>query len=156
MSAIDVRDLLKLAERSGSLTPVPAPLALDHAGTGEVAAADGMPVPPPRSAWLSPVVLTGCVRLFEFCGLILLGLTLHQVLLRGIVPLAPRYVTAVLAVTVAALGLFQASGSYRMGALRDLPRTAAKLATGWSVAFLMVAAAWCSPRSPIITPGSGC
>ncbi|WP_411902734.1 undecaprenyl-phosphate glucose phosphotransferase [Methylorubrum thiocyanatum] len=141
MSAIDVRDLLKLAERSGSLTPVPAPLSFDHAGTGEAAAADGMPVPPPRSAWLSPVVLTGCVRLFEFCGLILLGLALHQILLRGIVPLAPRYVTAVLAVTVAALGLFQASGSYRMGALRDLPRTAAKLATGWSVAFLMVAAA---------------
>ncbi len=50
----------------------------------------------------------------EFCGLILLGLALHQALLRVSCPSAPRYHAAILAVTLAALGLFQASGSYRI------------------------------------------
>lgn len=139
MSAIDVRDLLKAAGQAGSATPVPAPL-----GLGEANASGGIQnasSPRPTSPWLSPVVLTGCVRLFEFCGLMLLGFALHQILLRGIVPLAPRYPAAILAVTLAGLGLFQASGSSRIGALRDFSKTAAKLATGWSIAFLMVAAA---------------
>ena len=141
MSAIDVRDLLKVAERNDSLTSVPSPLALDMTGESGNGSQAQPPAERPRGSWLSPIVLAGCVRLAEFCGLVLLGLGLHQALLRGVVPLAPRYVTAVLAVTVAALALFQASGSYRIGAFRDLSRTAVKLATGWSVAFLMVAAA---------------
>ncbi|MGX5777320.1 undecaprenyl-phosphate glucose phosphotransferase [Methylorubrum zatmanii] len=141
MSAIDVRDLLKAAGQANSVTPVPSPLPLGEAG------GYGDALPPPRSPtvapspWLSPVVLAGCVRLAEFCGLLLLGFGLHQALLRGVVPLAPSYPAAILAVTLAALGLFQASGSYRIGAFRDLSKTAIKLATGWSVAFLMVAAA---------------
>ncbi len=143
MSAIDVRDLLKAAGQADSVTPVPAPLPLDGAeiagsarpmtfGTDEVR---------PQRSWLSPVVLAGCVRLGEFCGLMLLGFGLHQALLRGVVPLAPRYPAAILAVTLAALGLFQASGCYRIGAFRDLSKSLVKLATGWSIAFLMVSAA---------------
>lgn len=142
MSAIDVRDLLKVARENGALTSVPAPLALHSDQNPDSAPFASNPAPtPPKGAWLSPVVLAGCVRLAEFCGLVLLGLALHQALLRGVVPLAPRYHAAILAVTLAALGLFQASGSYRISAFRDLPRTAVKLATGWSIAFLMVAAA---------------
>ncbi|AWI88671.1 undecaprenyl-phosphate glucose phosphotransferase [Methylobacterium sp. DM1] len=141
MNAIDVRDLLKAAEKGDGLTSIPAPLTLDMEDDRPGASQTSASEPPRQASWLSPVVLAGCVRLAEFCGLILLGLALHQALLRGVVPLAPRYVTAILAVTIAALGLFQASGSYRIGAFRDLPRTAVRLATGWSVAFLMVAAA---------------
>ncbi|MEH3118564.1 MAG: undecaprenyl-phosphate glucose phosphotransferase [Methylorubrum populi] len=143
MSAIDVRDLLKAAEQTPSPTPVPPPIPLDAregSRTGTPAPGSGS-ASAPASPWLSPVVLSGCVRLGEFCGLMLLGFGLHQALLRGVVPLAPRYPAAILAITLAALGLFQASGSYRIGALRELSKTAAKLATGWSVAFLMVSAA---------------
>ena len=139
MSAIDVRDLLKVAGESGAPAPVPSPLPLNE-GPGGPAPSDASPSPPP-SPWLSPVVLAGSVRLAEFGGLVLLGFGLHFALLDGKVPLAPRYPVAILAVAVAAVGLFHASGSYRIGAFRDLPRTALKLLTGWCLAFLMVAAA---------------
>ncbi|HJE22141.1 MAG TPA: undecaprenyl-phosphate glucose phosphotransferase [Methylorubrum populi] len=141
MSVIDVRDLLKAADQASAVTPVPPPLPL-HQADGYAGPAASPPSPHETpNPWLSPVVLAGCVRLAEFCGLFLLGFALHQALLRGVVPLAPRYTAAILAVSLAALGLFQASGSYRIGAFRDLPKTAFKLATGWSIAFLMVAAA---------------
>lgn len=139
MSAIDVRDLLDAARQASPTTPVADSRPLDGSQGSAVGA---LPLSPrSASSWLSPVVLTGCVRLAEFCGLMLLGFALHQALLRGVVPLAPRYPAAILAVTLATLGLFQASGSYRIGALRDLSKTAVKLATGWSLAFLMVTAA---------------
>ncbi|SFL36204.1 undecaprenyl-phosphate glucose phosphotransferase [Methylorubrum salsuginis] len=138
MSAIDVRDLLKAAGQAGATTPVPPPLALGETGAGS--SPDSAP-PPPASPWLSPVVLAGCVRLAECGGLLLIGFGLHLALLHGKVPLAPRYPAAIFAVTLAAVGLFQASGCYRIGAFRHLPKTALKLVAGWSLAFLMVAAA---------------
>lgn len=141
MSVVDVRDLLKVAEQTGALTPVPPPIPLDPVAETATPALAEAASGTPSSPWLSPVVLAGCVRLAEFCGLVLLGFGLHQALLRGVVPLAPRYPAAILAVSLAALGLFQAAGAYRIGAFRELSKTAVKLATGWSAAFLMVAAA---------------
>ena len=137
MSAIDVRDLLKAAGQAGAATPVPPPLALNEIPDGQAQAAPSAPASP----WLSPVVLAGCVRLAEFGGLVVIGFALYGALLLGKVPLAPRYPAAILAVAVAAVGLFQAAGCYRIGAFRALPKTALKLVTGWSLAFLMVAAA---------------
>ena len=82
MSAIDVRDLLKLAEPAGpradALTGEPALSAVPPA---EALA----PMRP--AAVLSPVVLTGCVRALEFASIVVLGITVHQMQLHGLVPL---------------------------------------------------------------------
>ena len=146
MSAIDVRDLLKAAGQPGAATPVPQPLPLHDAARGPSRGGQTEEAPAamnaaPSSPFLSAVVLTGSVRLAEFGGLVLIGFALHAALLHGKVPLAPRYPAAILAVAFAAIGLFQASGCYRISAFRTLPKTALKLVTGWSIAFLMVTAA---------------
>ncbi|WP_132251627.1 undecaprenyl-phosphate glucose phosphotransferase [Methylobacterium segetis] len=132
MSAFDVRDLLKVAGQPGS--------ALAAAGD-----ATGRPLPAEAKAALpgpliSPVVLAGCVRAAEFCLVGGFGLALHQIMLRGVVPLGLSYIAAILAVAAITITLFQAGGTYRMGAFRAFFPSAVKLSASWALAFLLVAA----------------
>ena len=133
MSAFDVRELLRVAAE-----PAPSPDAEVPAGGGLPAEAT---VPARRNPALSPVVLTGLVRAFEFVMVAGLGLGLEWVQLAGVVPLNLRYVAAIAAVAAVCLGLFQAAGAYRFAALRNFPKTAVRLIAVWSLTFLMVVTA---------------
>ncbi|MGU3538361.1 undecaprenyl-phosphate glucose phosphotransferase [Methylobacterium sp. A54F] len=124
MSAFDVRDLLKAAGE-----PDPGAGALPLARPAS-----------PAAAAISPVVLAGAVRMGEFALIVGVGLVMHQVRLRGVVPFGLPYLAAILAVAGAAVGLFQSAGTYRIGAFRAFYRTALKITAGWILAFLSVAA----------------
>ena len=143
MSAFGVRDLLDVAGGPGTVALAGA------SGEGDGGHASGPPpsapppaealAPAPKSSALSPVVLSGCVRGLELVSLALLGLAIHQARLGGIVPLNLTYVAAILAIVGLAAGCFQLGGTYRIGAFRSLARPLAKLAAGWTLAFLCVA-----------------
>ncbi|MBY0256576.1 undecaprenyl-phosphate glucose phosphotransferase [Methylobacterium sp.] len=140
MSAFDVRDLLEAAGRSGGHRP-----GSNHPGGQGAAALPGMPpaealAPPSPPAFLSPVVLAGCVRVVEFGLIAAIGVGVHAVQLTGIVPLSPRYLTATLGIAALAVLLLQAAGAYRMTAFRALTNGALRLLGAWCLAFLLVAA----------------
>ncbi len=132
MSAFDVRDLLKTAGEPGSVSLTTGP--------------DASAVPPAEAVaqsrpgvWLSPVVLMGSVRIVEFVLMAALGIAVHQVELRGVVPLNLAYLAAILCVAAIATTLFQFGGAYRIAAARRIPGTVAKIVAGWTLAFLAVA-----------------
>ena len=133
MSAFDVRELLKVAAE---------PAVPEDAGAPASAVPPaGAVVPPRRNPALSPVVLTGLVRVLEFTLIAGLGVGLQLIQLSGVVPLNLRYAAAILAVAAVCLGLFQAAGAYRFTALRNFPKTAVRLVAVWAMTFLIVAAA---------------
>ena len=133
MSAFDVRDLLKVAGQPGLATRDAAEPAAPAMPPAEALA------PPLPGPLISPVVLAGCIRAAEFALVVGLGLVLHQVMLRGVVPLELSYLTAILGIGVIAILLYQVSGTYRIGAFRSATGSVTRIAAGWSLAFLLVA-----------------
>jgi len=144
MSAFDVRDLLEAAGQPGALAGAVPQSVRDGLGTSAIPGAtfaSEAPPPVPAGPLLSPVVLAGIVRIAEFALIVGLGIACHQIELRGLVPLRLTYFGAILGIAGLALTLFQAAGTYRIGAFRAFPKTAMKLIGAWTLAFLSVAAA---------------
>ncbi|GEP08616.1 undecaprenyl-phosphate glucose phosphotransferase [Methylobacterium gnaphalii] len=143
MSAFGVRDLLDAAGAPG--------IAKQGNPEDQGALASGPPASaqPPAEALapvlkgptLTPVVLAGCVRGLEILSLVVLGFAIQEITLRGVVPLGWPYVVAILAIAGLAGAAFQMGGCYRIAAFRSLAKTIAKIAFGWSLAFLVVATA---------------
>ncbi|GEP01559.1 undecaprenyl-phosphate glucose phosphotransferase [Methylobacterium haplocladii] len=143
MSAFGVRDLLDVAGAPGR----PEQSRLQNAGehiAGPPASAQ-LPAealaPVLKGPALTPVVLSGCVRGLELVLLAGLGFAIHRIELAGLVPLGWSYIAAIVAIAGLAAGFFQVSGCYRISAFRSIAKTAAKLAVGWTMAFLIVATA---------------
>ncbi len=141
MSAFGVRDLLDVAGGPG--------IAGRPRNVGEPTSGlpvSGQPpsvVPDPvlKGSALTPVVLAGCVRGLEFVLLSGLGIAMHRIMVPGIAPASWSHLIAVAAMAGFAVGIFQIGGCYRIGAFRDIARTAAKLVAGWTGAVLIVATA---------------
>ncbi|KQT77322.1 undecaprenyl-phosphate glucose phosphotransferase [Methylobacterium sp. Leaf466] len=132
MSAFDVRDLLKVAGAPGArVAGFDVPAAAPPAETTR----------PMAAAPLSPVVLTGTVRVLEFAAIVGLGVAVHLVQPDRIGPLGLRYLAAILGSAVLAVALIQVSGGYRIAAFRSVLKAAPRLFAAWSLAFLVVAAA---------------
>ena len=89
---------------------------------------------------LSPVVVTGVVRLSEFAMIALCGLAVHLVYVAATYPFDWGYAFAILSISIAATLSFQAAGGYTMGALRALLATGLKLALAWTAVFLLAVA----------------
>ncbi|MDO9429471.1 MAG: undecaprenyl-phosphate glucose phosphotransferase [Methylobacterium sp.] len=135
MSAFDVRDLLEAAAR-----PLPAAgqESTERDAITAIPPAEATARPAPASVF-SPVVLAGCVRVADFAVIGVTGLATHGLQLSGLVPLGPRYVTAILGIAALAVILFQVAGLYRIGALRGFVKPALRLLAAWTLVFLVVA-----------------
>ncbi|WP_375453693.1 undecaprenyl-phosphate glucose phosphotransferase [uncultured Methylobacterium sp.] len=134
MSAFDVRELLEVAGRGETVAAGRA-----EPGAASVPLAETVVSLPAKA--ISPVVIAGLVRAAEFALIVGLGAGLHLLLLRGVVPFGLTYAGAVAGVAALALAAFQAAGTYRIGAFRAFFKSAIKLSAGWTLAFLVVAAA---------------
>ncbi|GJE27256.1 undecaprenyl-phosphate glucose phosphotransferase [Methylobacterium organophilum] len=155
MSAFDVRDLLKVAGEPGAVRAdsgvVPLPrgdgfgevFSEGRAGSpppSAVAPAEAL-APMPKGPLLSSVVLAGIVRVAELALIAVFGAGVKVLVLGDAVPFGIGYLSAIFGIALIAVGLFQAGGLYRLGAFRGFAKSAVKLVAGWTLTFLLVAAA---------------
>ena len=102
-----------------------------------LALAEAMSGQTPRRAY-SPIVLSGLVRLIEFCAILVTGIAAHKLYIGSAIPTA--YFIAEPAVAFVALITFQALGLNTTGAYRNPVPAGFRLVGGWT-AILLVALA---------------
>src|SRR5690242_19171464 len=115
----DVRISQRLTSRSSTLTP-------------EALAVAARPAPAP----ISPIVLAGFVRMAEFALVVAIGLSLYAAYLPSI--LVGRYIGATLVIALLSTLAFQAADIYQVQAFRGYEKQYMRLASAWSVVFLIV------------------
>jgi Undecaprenyl-phosphate glucose phosphotransferase len=131
MTEIDARGLLKAAAIPAVLprgNPAPAAKLSDLA---QRIAAERVP------AGYSPIVLAGTVRIAEFWVIILVGLAIYA---GYVVPqdgFAWYYVQAIGGIALLAMLAFQAADIYQVQAFRGHEKQYFRLASAWSVVFLL-------------------
>ncbi len=126
MSGIDIRQLLGAASGVGTHDP----------GEHLVADASGAARMPARPTRLSPVVVTGLVRIAEALLVAATGIAVHLAYVSRVAPFDWTYVAAIVSVAMFASLSFQAVGAYSIGALRSLLVTGLKLTGAWTFVFL--------------------
>src|ERR1043166_6632341 len=92
----------------------------------------------PIAAAYSPIVLAGTVRLIEFALVMLVGAVVYAAYVVPIEGFAWRYVAAIAAIAVLAMAAFQAADIYQVQAFRGYEKQYFRLASAWSVVFLIV------------------
>ena len=115
------------AARRGTSAPKPAKLS---------PAALKVAAEPSKSAY-SPIVLAGTVRLIEAALVALVGFAVY---VAHVVPhdgFAWHYVAAIAGIAVLAMLAFQAADIYQVGAFRGHEKQYMRLASAWSVVFLL-------------------
>jgi len=91
----------------------------------------------PTATAYSPIVLAGMVRMIEFVLTVLVGLAVY---VGYVVPLDGfewHYVAAILGIAVLAMLAFQAADIYQVQAFRGYEKQYFRLASAWSVVFLI-------------------
>jgi Undecaprenyl-phosphate glucose phosphotransferase len=90
----------------------------------------------PLTQTMSPVIIAGVVRLYEFCFLTVLGIALYG---WHVDPLASttQYVIASLAVALAAVVAFESLNLYSISAFRARTYQIARMTTVWTALFLV-------------------
>jgi Undecaprenyl-phosphate glucose phosphotransferase len=117
--------------------------------TGTAAAtkpADARPLSPvakaiaeqPLSAAYSPIVLAGLVRVIEFALVLLTGAAVYVAYVVPIDGFAWHYLGAIVAIAMLATLSFQAADIYQVQAFRGYEKQYFRLASAWSVVFLIV------------------
>ena len=114
--------------RQSSASPDPKNAAADTIG------ALAQPVVP---AW-SPIVVAGVVRMIEFILIVAIGLTIYVAYLVPIEGLQWRYIGAIFGIGLVAMLAFQAADIYQVQAFRGYEKQYFRLASAWSVVFLIV------------------
>jgi len=92
----------------------------------------------PSAAPISPIVLTGFVRMAEFTLIVIIGLAVYGAYLPHIDGLIWRYLLATFAIAVLSMLAFQVADVYQVQAFRGLEKQYMRLASAWSVVFLLV------------------
>jgi Undecaprenyl-phosphate glucose phosphotransferase len=92
----------------------------------------------PTPAPISPIVLAGFVRMGEFTLIVLVGLALFAAYLPPIDGLVWRYLAATLAIATLSTLAFQVADIYQVQAFRGLEKQYMRMASAWSVVFLIV------------------
>jgi Undecaprenyl-phosphate glucose phosphotransferase len=95
-------------------------------------AAKSMPAP------ISPIVLAGFVRMGEFALIILVGMALYAVYVSQFESLFWRYLIASSVIAVLSTLAFQIADIYQVQAFRGLEKQYMRMASAWSVVFLIV------------------
>jgi Undecaprenyl-phosphate glucose phosphotransferase len=123
-SASEVIDRLRATSRASETTPLsPAAIA--------AAAATSPPA-------MSPIVLAGTVRMVEFALVLAVGLLIHALYLLPSEGFGWRYAAATGAIALLSIFAFQAADIYQVQAFRGLERQYMRLASAWSLVFLLV------------------
>lgn len=123
-AAAVVMDALRAAPRAAPKTAPLSPAAI---------AAAARPLPPP----ISPIVLAGFVRIVEFVLIVLVGLAIFAAYLPSGEGLFWRYLAASLVVGVLSMLAFQIADIYQVQAFRGHEKQYMRLASAWSVVFLI-------------------
>jgi Undecaprenyl-phosphate glucose phosphotransferase len=92
------------------------------------------PTPPP----ISPIVLAGFVRMAEFALIVIVGLAIFAAYIRPLDELFLRYLGAVFAIAGLSTLAFQTADIYQVHAFRGHEKQYMRLASAWSVVFLIV------------------
>ncbi len=92
----------------------------------------------PSAAPISPIVLAGVVRMAEFALIVVIGLAVYCAYLPDIDSLIWRYLLATFAIAVLSMLAFQVADIYQVQAFRGLEKQYMRLASAWSVVFLIV------------------
>ena len=92
------------------------------------------PSPPP----ISPIVLAGIVRMAEFALIVLVGLAIFAAYLRPLDEHFLRYLGAVFVIAGLSTLAFQTADIYQVHAFRGHEKQYMRLASAWSVVFLIV------------------
>src|ERR1035437_8658173 len=102
--------------------------------TPEALAVAAIPAPAP----MSPIVLAGFVRMAEFALIVLVGLAAFAVYLSPSELLFWRYAGAIFAIALLSMFAFQTADIYQVQAFRGHEKQYMRLASAWSVVFLIV------------------
>ncbi|HXX07593.1 MAG TPA: undecaprenyl-phosphate glucose phosphotransferase [Pseudolabrys sp.] len=135
MTDTDVRPSLSASSAAAAINSIRIGQRLTSKAstlTPEALAVAAKPAPPP----ISPIVLAGFVRMAEFALVVAIGLSLYAAYLSSI--LMWRYVGATLVIAVLSTVAFQAADIYQVQAFRGYEKQYMRLASAWSVVFLIV------------------
>ena len=92
----------------------------------------------PTPAPISPIVLAGSVRMAEFALIVLIGLAVFVTYLPPVEGLIWRYLLATFSIAVLSMFAFQTADIYQVQAFRGHEKQYMRLASAWSVVFLIV------------------
>ena len=104
---------------------------------------------------LSPIVLAGAVRMIELALVALIGTLIYVGYVVPQVGVQWQYFGAIAGVSVLAMLAFQIADIYQVQAFRGHEKQYFRLASAWSVVFLIVIGCRSSPRSASTSPASG-
>jgi Undecaprenyl-phosphate glucose phosphotransferase len=121
--------------------PRAAPKA--HTLSAEALAVANAPTPSP----ISPIVLAGFVRMTEFGLIVVVGLALYAAYLSPFDRSIWRYLAAIFAVATLSTLAFQAADIYQVQAFRGHEKQYMRLASAWSVVFLIAIGASFSAKA---------
>src|SRR5262245_39608102 len=132
MLKIDTRQMLDQAvpAPAGPAPAAKAPRALSPAALAAAA-------PPIAAAW-SPIVVAGTVRILEFALIAIVGFALYFGDVVAIEGFEWRYAAAIFGVATLSMLAFQAADIYQVQAFRGYEKQYFRLASAWSVVFLIV------------------
>jgi Undecaprenyl-phosphate glucose phosphotransferase len=123
-----VLDRLRTAQSAASPQVTLSPAAL-------AAAAKAPAVP------ISPIVLAGFVRMAEFALIVLVGLAIDAAYLPSDEGLSWHYAAAIFAIAALSMLAFQTADIYQVQAFRGHEKQYMRMASAWSVVFLVVISA---------------
>ncbi|HTT48146.1 MAG TPA: undecaprenyl-phosphate glucose phosphotransferase [Pseudolabrys sp.] len=92
----------------------------------------------PAPAAISPIVLAGFVRMGEFALIVMVGMAVFALYLGLSEPLFWHYAGAIFAIAVLSMFAFQTADIYQLQAFRGHEKQYMRLASAWSVVFLIV------------------
>jgi len=91
-------------------------------------------------AAFSPIVLAGFVRMIEFALILAVGTLIHLVYVAPTEGIALYYVTSIIGIAVLSMVAFQIADIYQVQAFRGHEKQYMRLASAWSVVFLVAMA----------------
>jgi hypothetical protein len=92
----------------------------------------------PTPAPISPIVLAGFVRMGEFALIVAVGMVVYAAYLSSLDGLFLRYLAAVIVIAALSTLAFQTADIYQVQAFRGYEKQYMRLASAWSVVFLVV------------------
>ena len=116
------------------LRTAPRAASKAHSLSPEALAVTATPAPAP----ISPIVLAGFVRMAEFALIVLVGLAVFAAYLPPGEDLFWRYAVAIFAIALLSIFAFQTADIYQVQAFRGHEKQYMRLASAWSVVFLIV------------------
>jgi Undecaprenyl-phosphate glucose phosphotransferase len=112
----------------------PRAIPQQHSLSPEALAVAAKSLPAP----ISPIVLAGAVRMAEFALVVLVGFAIFAAYLPAGQEPVLRYLAAILAIAALSMLAFQTADIYQVQAFRGYEKQYMRLASAWSVVFLIV------------------